>query len=327
MTTLDLPAPAEQPNAIETRSRSPWILAGRSLLKRKLAMCAIVYIAIFYTVGIFAPLLAPHDYAAENLRNPFASLSRTHPFGTDRTGRDIYSRVIYATRTTVIVTVASSVAGGFIIPVVLGLLAAYRGGWVDSVINRLGEALGSVPPLLLLILLTATIRPRFDALLSNFYSLPLIGGSLKVGGGDLVLVFTVLSLIGWVSGERVIRAQTLAVRRTEYVEAARSMGASTWRIISQHLYPNISWLVVLSITGSLGSIALAEIGLTFFGLGVREPTPSFGSLLFDADAYGPSLVAAHPSLLLIPGVIVALLLLSFILLGDALNDVLNPHTR
>jgi peptide/nickel transport system permease protein len=305
--------------------RSPWVLALRSLLRRKIAVFAMLYIAIFYVVALFAPVLAPSSYTAQNLRNSFAAPSRAHPFGTDRLGRDVLSRVILATRTTMIVTVASSIAGGFVIPVVLGLLAGYRRGWVDSLINRVGEALGSLPPLLLLILLTATFRPRFDLFLTRFYHWPLIGDSFKAGAADLILIFTILSLIGWVGGERVIRAQVLAVRQTEYVQAAQATGASTWRILRKHLFPNIAWLVVVSISSSLGGIALGEIALTFFGLGVRPPTPSFGEMIFDAS--GARQAAAHPTLLLIPGVIVVLLFLAFNLLGDALNDILNPRTR
>ncbi|MGI8554510.1 MAG: ABC transporter permease [Dehalococcoidia bacterium] len=325
MTALETPTEQYQEGATLVRSRSPWMLALRSLLRRRIALLAIIYIAAFYGIGLFAPLLAPHDYAAQNLRKSLNPPSRIYPFGTDRNGRDMLSRVIIATRTTLIVTVASAITGGFVIPVVLGLLAGYRGGWIDSLINRLGETLGSLPQLLLLILLSATIRPRFDLFLHRFYTWPLIGGGFKAGAGDLVLIYLVVSVISWVGYERLIRAQVLAVRRSEYVQAARLMGAPTWRILLQHLFPNISWLVVLNISASLGASALSEIALSFLGLGVRPPTPSFGQMIFDGS--GPRQVAAHPNLLLIPGVIAVLLFLSFNLLGDALNDVLNPRTR
>jgi ABC-type dipeptide/oligopeptide/nickel transport system permease subunit len=315
----------EQQAIEDLPARSPWRLAFHSLLRRKLAVAAIAYILVFYTVAIFAPVIAPYSYTAQDLKHAYAGPTAQHPFGTDELGRDLLSRVILATRTTMIVTIASSITGGFLIPIVFGLLAGYRGGWVDSLINRLGEALGSLPPLLLLILITATLRPRFDAWFSRYYHAPLIGDSLKAGGADLVLIFTALSLIGWVGGERVIRAQVLAVRQTEYVQAARSMGASVTRILVRHLFPNIAWIVVVGISSSLGSIALAEIGLTFLGLGVRPPTPSLGAMIFEGS--GPRQVSAHPNLLLVPGVIAVLLFLSFNLLGDALNDVLNPHTR
>lgn len=328
MTTVDLPAqlPA-QPGDVGTsqRPRSLWWGALLSLLHRKVAVVALAYILLFYIVAVFAPVLAPESYTAQDLSHTYAAPSRQHLFGTDQLGRDLFSRVILATRTTMIVTVATSITGGFVLPLVLGLLAGYSGGWIDSLINRVGEAFGSLPPLLLLILLTATLRPRFDAFLTQYYTAPLVGDSLKAGGADLVLIFTVLSLIGWVGGERLIRAQVLAVRQTEYVQAAEAMGASTWRILRRHVFPNVVWLVVVGISSGLGAIALAEIGLTFLGLGVRPPTPSLGAMIYDAS--GPRQVAAHPHLLLIPGIIAVLLMLSFNLLGDALNDVLNPRTR
>lgn len=324
MTALDLPVPQQKASAEEQR-RSLWTLALIALLRRKIAVVALAYILLFYTVAVFAPVLAPYSYTAQDLRHPYAAPTLKHPFGTDQLGRDVLSRVILATRTTLIVTVASAITGGFVLPVALGLLAGYRRGWVDALINRVGEALGSVPPLLLLILLTATFRPRFDTFFAQFYHAPLVGDSLKAGGADLVLIFGALSLIGWVSGERLIRSLVLSVRRTEYVQSAEAMGASTWRILWHHVFPNIAWVVVVGISGSLGAAALSEIGLSFLGLGVRPPTPSLGTMIYDSS--GVRQFEAHPNLLLIPGVIAVLLLLSFNLLGDALNDVLNPRTR
>ena len=324
MTALDLPIPKEETVAVERR-RSLWTLALLALLRRKLAVAAMAYILLFYTVAIFAPILAPYSYTAQDLGHTYAAPSLKHPFGTDQLGRDVFSRVILATRTTMIVTIAASITGGFVIPLALGLIAGYRGGWVDSVINRVGEAVGSLPPLLLLILITATFRPRFDTYFAQYYHAPLVGDSLKAGGADLVLIFGALSLIGWVGGERLIRALVLSVRRTEYVQAAQAMGASTARVLWRHVFPNIAWLVVVGISSSLGGIALSEIGLSFLGLGVRPPTPSLGAMIYDGS--GVRQFEAHPNLLLIPGVIAVLLLLSFNLLGDALNDVLNPRTR
>jgi ABC-type dipeptide/oligopeptide/nickel transport system permease subunit len=279
---------------------------------------------LFYLVGIFA-FLAPHGFADQNLRLTYANPSRQHPFGTDIDGRDELSRVMWGIRTTEYVTVSTAVAGGFAMPVALGLIAGYRRGWADALINRVGEALGSLPPLLLMILITATLRHKMDTFVSRYYSVPTIGPALKAGGADITLLFLVLSLIGWVGGERVIRAQVLAIRRSEYVQAAEVMGASTSRIIVRHIFQNIAWLVVLTIAGTLGSVALTEIGLSFLGLGVRPPTPSLGAMIFDNS--GVRQVSAHPYLLLFPGTIVILFLLSWILPGNALNDVLNPRTR
>ncbi|MHB8576856.1 MAG: ABC transporter permease [Dehalococcoidia bacterium] len=313
----------------EIAAPSPFRDFARRLLKRKIAVLALAFIALFYLTGLFAPAIAPYSYEGSSrditkanvLRGPSAK----HWFGTDSLGRDLFSRVVYATRTTAEITIATALTGGLILGVGLGLLAGYRRGFIDSLINRIGEALGSVPDLLLLILLAGTLRPRVDTWLRHGYSWPLIGSSLRTGIGDIFFVFFVLSLIGWVSDERLIRSQVLAIRQAEYVIAAESMGASTVGLLWHHVFPNIRHLVVLGVTTSLGAVALSEISLSFFGLGVRPPTPSFGAMIFDGS--GVRQVQAHPHLLFVPGTIAVLFFISFALLGDALNDVLNPRTR
>jgi peptide/nickel transport system permease protein len=205
------------------------------------------------------------------------------------------------------------------------LLAGYRRGAVDWVINRVGEVLGSIPDLLLLFLLAGTLRPRFDTWIKGAYGWPVLGSTLKDGFGDIYFIFLILALIGWIGEERLIRSQVLAVREMDYVRAAELMGASTWRILWSHVFPNIRYLVILGATTGLGAIALSEIALSFFGLGVRPPVPSFGAMIFDGS--GVRQVQAYPHLLLVPGTIAVLLFVSYALLGDALNDVLNPHTR
>ena len=319
----------DEVQALEGRSggAAPWRSFIRALLRRKIAVLALIYIGIFYFCGIFAPVIAPHSYTKQNLNRHAINqgVSWAHPFGTDHLGRDQLSRVIYATRTTLLITVATTLTGSLILGVGLGMLAGYYGGWMDGLINRLGEAFGSLPDLLIIILLSATLRPRFDAWIRHAYSWPLIGGSLKTGVADLFFVFLILTAIDWVGDERLIRSQVLSVRATDYVLAARAMGASTWRVLWSHIFPNIRYLVVLGVTTSLGAVALSEIALSFFGLGVRDPTPSFGAMIFDGS--GLRNFRAYPHLLLIPGAVAVLFFLSFALLGDALNDVLNPRTR
>jgi ABC-type dipeptide/oligopeptide/nickel transport system permease subunit len=145
------------------------------------------------------------------------------------------------------------------------------------------------------------------------------------GSADYFLIFGALSLFFWVGGARVIRSQVLALRETEYVIAARSMGGSTWRILFSHLLPNVSPIIIVGVSASLGSIAGSEIALTFLGVGIHEPTPSFGAMI--TDAAPQPVLRNHPYLLLAPATIVAMLIFAFNLLGDALNDVLTPRAR
>ena len=157
-------------------------------------------------------------------------------------------------------------------------------------------------------------------------SLWLVQGIFATGGAeDYFLIFGALSLFSWVGGARVIRSQVLALRETEYVLAAQAMGAGTWRVIMSHLLPNVSPIIIVSVSAGLGAVAGTEIALTFLGVGIHEPTPSFGALIFEASNLRT--IDNYPYLLLAPAIVVAMLIFAFNLLGDALNDVLTPRTR
>ena len=368
--------PGEPEQAAQTHA-GPWRIALRRLLRKKIAVIALFLIAGFYFVGLFAPVISPQDFRTQDLDNTLLSPTLEHPFGTDRLGRDQLSRIIWSARTTIIVTIATVVAGSLLLSVGLGLLSGYMGGKVDTVIMRTGEAFGSLPALPMLILINATMRDRVrgwvDGLERNLSSgdplfiavlavLTLVaavgivvwliesrrnGGWIALsvvaaflilalwglqavfampGASDYFLIFGALSLFFWVGSARVIRSQVLALRETEYVIAARSMGAGTWRIIGSHLLPNVSPIIIVGVSASLGAIAGSEIALTFLGVGVHDPTPSFGALIFDGGTSQP-VIRNHPHLLIFPAVVVGLLIFSFNLLGDALNDVLTPKAR
>jgi ABC-type dipeptide/oligopeptide/nickel transport system permease subunit len=309
----------------ERRSRGPWALALRALLRRKLAVLALVYIGVFYFCGIFAPLVAPYGYREQNLDIALQPPSLTHPFGTDRLGRDLLSRSIYAARTTVVITLLTAITGGLLIGPALGLFAGYRRGIVDSLINRVGEVVAGLPDLMILIMIAATIRERLNAKVAEYYDLPLVGELLREGFASILVLFIVLTCIGWVGSMRFIRAQTLQLRETEYVLAARALGAGTGRVITRHILPNLSHLLVLGIAASFGAIALSEIGLSFLGLGVRPPAASFGEMILNGASIRT--LERHPHLFFFPAFFAVSLLLAFNLFGDALNDVLNPKTR
>jgi peptide/nickel transport system permease protein len=297
-------------------------LSLQRLLRKKVAVAALVFIGIFYFCGLFAPLIAPHSYTAQNLDAVNLGPSLTHPLGTDALGRDMLSRVIWASRTTTMVTIATLFTGGIVLAVGLGLLAGYMGGKVDTAIMRLGDVFFALPGLPMLIMVNATVGSR----IRSAGWLVDIEKTLRIQGfPDYVVVFTALSLFSWVAGARLIRSQVLSLRETEYVTAARAMGASTWRIIFRHLLPNVSNIIIVSVSASLGAIAGTEIALSWLGVGVQPPTPSFGPMLFEGGSIRT--LQDNPHLLLVPGAVVALLMLSFNLLGDALTDVLTPNAR
>ena len=304
------------------RWRSPLALAFRRLLRKKIAVAALLFIGVFYFVGVFVPWVAPKSYTDQNLDLVNKGPSLEHPFGTDPLGRDMLSRVMWASRTTVIVTVATLVTGGLVLSVGLGLLAGYAGRWVDTLIMRVGDVFFALPGLPMLIMVNASLGNRVRGwgwlqAVQDWLHLP--------GFSDYVVIFGALSLFAWVGGARVIRSQVLALRETEYILAARAMGASTGRIIFRHLLPNVSNIIIVGLSAGLGGIAGTEIALTWFGVGVQPPTPSFGDMLFQGGFIRA--LQAHPHLLLVPGGVVAALIFSFNLLGDALNDVLTPRAR
>jgi ABC-type dipeptide/oligopeptide/nickel transport system permease subunit len=299
--------------------------AVRRLLRKKIAVVSLIVIAIFYVAGVFAPLLAPYEYEDTDLDNSFAGPSWEHPFGTDRLGRDTLSRNIYAARTTTVVTLASVATGSILIPLTLGMLAGYRGGFIDALINRVGEILGSLPGLPLLLLIATTLRPRVRNWLEraeDAASWHFLTDSYFI---DYFLIFFVFSLIGWVGGQRLIRAQTLTLRNQEFVLSARAMGATTPRILFRHILPNVLPIVIVGVSASLGAIAGTEIALTFLGIGIQPPGASFGALI--PEGASRTVLENHPQLLLVPAVVVGSLLFAFNLLGDALNDAFLPRGR
>ncbi|MCH7576503.1 MAG: ABC transporter permease [Chloroflexi bacterium] len=297
----------------------------RRLGRKRLAVVGLVVIVIIYLAGIFAPLVAPYGFADTDFTNTFAGPSLEHPLGTDRLGRDLLSRVMWSAQTTVIISAAAILTGGLALGVTLGLLAGYAGGRVDNLIMRVADTFFGLPEILMLLLITATVRPRVEDFFDKFDGWPVLGGLNEAGLPDYFLIFGVLSLFGWVGMARIVRSQVLSLRETDYVMAAQAAGARTPRVLFHHLLPNVSNIVIVAITFSLGAIAGTEIALTWLGIGIQPPHPSFGVMIFDAS--GLTTIRAHPNLMLVPAVAVAALLFSFNLLGDALNDVTNPHRR
>jgi oligopeptide transport system permease protein len=297
----------------------------RRLGRRRLALIGLTVIAVIYLAGILAPIIAPHDFSDTDFGNTFAGPSLDHPLGTDRLGRDMLSRVMWASQTTVIISAAVILTGGLAIGVTAGLLAGYAGGRVDNLIMRVADAFFGLPDILMLLLITATVRPRVEDFFDNFRGWPVLGGLNEAGLPDYFLIFGALSLFGWVGMARIVRAQVLSLRESDYVLAARAAGARMPRLLFRHLLPNVSNLIVVSLTFSLGAVAGSEIALTWLGIGIQPPHPSFGVMIFDGS--GLSNLRNHPNLLLVPATVVALLLFSFNLVGDALNDVLSPHRR
>jgi ABC-type dipeptide/oligopeptide/nickel transport system permease subunit len=321
--------PAGEEARPEPASLGPSALALRRLLRKKVAVASLAFIIVFYAAGISAPLLGGlgiiPSYTHQDLEESLQGPSWSHPFGTDRLGRDQMSRVIWASQTTVIVTVATLVTGGLVLSVGLGLLSGYAGGWIDTAIMRAGDIFASLPTILMLLLINATLKNQVRSVAQDVEDFTGIGGIVSSGAPDYLLIFGALSLFSWVGGARVIRSQILALRETEFVLAAQSLGASTPHILLRHLLPNVSNIIIVSLSLGLAGIAGSEIILTWFGIGIQPPHPSFGAMIFEASSVRT--INVYPYLLLFPGGIVTLLFFAFNLLGDAMTDVFTPKAR
>jgi peptide/nickel transport system permease protein len=273
---------------------------GWTVIRRNpLALSGIVLIAIFILFALFAPWIAPRDPALIDLPARLAGPSRAHWFGTDELGRDMLSRIVYGARISMLVG-SSVVAGSLALGIIIGSLAGYYGGRLDRLVNIVVmNAFLSFPGILLAIAFVAFLGP---------------------GLFNLILA---LVIGGWVGYARLVRAQVLAAREREFVEAARTLGASDLHIILRHILPNIVQPVIVQAAIGMAGAVLAEATMSFLGLGVPPPVASWGSMLND----GRSHLFDAPHLVLIPAAAVMLAVLSFNFIGDALRDYLDPRSR
>jgi peptide/nickel transport system permease protein len=271
----------------------------------RLSSFGLVIILIFSLTAIFAPLLAPCDPTKQEQLPAGMSIEErlqptmAHPFGRDDLGRDVLSRVIFGARISlevgVIVVLISALLG-----ILIGAVAGYYGGWIDRILSGfLFNVFLSFPGILLAIAMVAFLGP---------------------GIRNLIIA---LSVIGWVGYARLMRGQVLKVREYDYVTAARALGAGDWRILTRHILPNaIQPLIVQASLGMAGAV-LSEASLSFLGLGVQPPTPSWGVMLNDARSF----LRIAPTLLLFPGLAVMLTVLAFNFVGDGLREWLDPRMR
>jgi peptide/nickel transport system permease protein len=270
-----------------------------ALRSQPLAALGSMLLVLFVLLAIFAPQIAPHDPAAIHLDTRLQAPSAGHWFGTDELGRDILSRVVYGARISLLIA-TSVVAITVFFGLIFGFLAGYYGGWLDTVLNAiLMNIFLSLPGILIAIALVAFLGP-----------------------GMLNLIFA-LSITGWVGYARLVRGQVLAVREREFVEAARAMGATDLRIMVRHILPNIIQPVMVQAAIGMAGTILAEATLSFLGLGVPPPMPSWGVMLNDARAH----LFDAPHMVIFPAIAIMLAVLSFNFIGDALRDQLDPRTR
>jgi ABC-type dipeptide/oligopeptide/nickel transport system permease subunit len=278
------------------KSRSASFYARKRFFNQKLAVFGLVLVLALCIFGFGAPLLAPSHYSYANLMSANQFPSSEHWFGTDTIGHDFLSRVMYGTRTSLIVGFAA-VAVACVIGIPLGLIAGLRGGWSDFAIMRMVEVMTAFPGLLFAIFL------------------------MTVFGAGLSNIILVIGLTSWLTLSRLMRAQLLTLREQEYVTAARSAGATETQIAVRHLLPNAIAPVIVAITLAIPSAIFAEAGLSYLGIGINEPTPSLGKMVADSAPY----IRVYWYLGLFPTLLIALIMLGFSFVGDGLRDALDPR--
>ena len=278
------------------KQRSRFSVIFRQLRRNKLAMVGLVVIILLFILAIIAPYVMPYSYEKQDYDAVLVNYSPAHPLGTDNLGRDILSRLIYATRISLMMGLSITIIGA-VIGITFGAVAGYYGGKVDNAIMRFMDIYQSVPSVLLSIVLATVLKP---------------------GIASAIIALGVASFPKYA---RMIRGSILQVRNMEYVEASRAVGAGDLRILMSHIFPNVISPMIVFITMYIGTSILVAASLSFIGLGAQPPIPEWGAML----SGGRSLMRDHPTLAIYPGVMIMLTVLAFNLFGDGLRDALDPR--
>ncbi|HET7495049.1 MAG TPA: ABC transporter permease [Candidatus Limnocylindrales bacterium] len=294
-------------------ARGLWGDAFARLRKNRLAMVGLIIVIVLFLLAIFGPIVAPYAYQAQDLKAVVANGNRPihpgdahHILGTDQLGRDLLSRLMDGARISMSVAIVVQLVV-LLIGVPIGAIAGWFGGRIDNLLMRFTDVMYAFPDLLFIILLSVAFRET-----------PF--GKAMDG---LLVVFVAIGLTIWVTVARLVRGQLLALKETEYVEAARAIGVSDAKIVTRHLLPNGIGPVIVAVTLGIPSAILAESTLAYIGIGVKAPRASWGSLIAD----GQRLIRSDPHLVLFPGIFIAVALISFTFLGDGLRDALDPKLK
>ena len=272
--------------------------ALKRLKRNKLAMLGMAIVIALILIALFAPLLAPYDPIARIKADSSLAPSSVHLFGTDLLGRDIFSRVIFGSRISIEVGIIA-VGISVIIGLFFGALSGYFGNIPDTVIMRIADI---------------------------FFAFPYILGAIAIMtvlGPGVINIFIAIGILGWASFARIFRSSILTIKNKEYIEAARALGASNYRIITKHIFPNAFAPIIVYATMNVGTAIIVEAALSFLGLGVQPPTAAWGKMLAESLVY----IDIAPWMMVFPGLAIVITVLGFVLLGDGLRDAFDPKLR
>ncbi len=331
---------AIQPGAIATprlrKRESLWADAWRRLLRNKAAVVGMIIIAGLFLMAIFAPLLAIRAYDKQvlvdqnkippwilavfpNLKN-YARLSTVYPLGADGVGRDLWSRIVYGARISLTIAIIGPLIS-LLVGVTFGSIAGYAGGKWDNIMMRIVDVLYAFPALLFIILLMTFFRGTFAKPQPGTITYGL--SQLDSAMGGMLFIYIGIGLTAWETMARLTRGQVLSLRQKEFIEAARTMGAGNRRIMFKHILPNIVGPLIVAETFAIPTYISYEAFLSFIGLGVNAPTPSWGSMI----AEGSNVLRTYPNQAIFPALALAITMFAFNFLGDGLRDALDPRLR
>jgi peptide/nickel transport system permease protein len=270
----------------------------RRFRRNRLALAGVAAVVVLVLCAVFADMIAPYSPTKVNLNQQFQPPSLEHIFGTDVYGRDIFSRVLYGSRISLVIgLVPASIS--MIIGATIGVIGGFRGGWIDTTLMRTGDVVMAFPSLILAMVVTYTL------------------------GASLFTLFVALSVVGWAGAARVVRAQTLSLKEREFVTAAQAVGVRRSRTMFRHIIPNCLAPIIVLLTLGIPAAIMAEAGLSFLGVGAQPPTPSWGLMINEAQEY----MFSAPWASILPGVAILITVLAFNFVGDGLRDALDPFLK
>jgi oligopeptide transport system permease protein len=308
---------------------SPWRAAWRRLRQNVLAMGGLVFLILLGLMCVIGPVVSPYKQSDQDLAKQAQSWTKEHWMGTDALGRDVATRVMYGGRVSLLVGIVATVVAACI-GVTYGLISGLAGGRVDAVMMRIVDILYAFPFIVFVILLNAvlgkdpTIEAWTASILDFLGKIPGLKGALEDIGfnASFIILFAAIGAVEWLTMARVVRGQTLALRKQEFITAARAYGARSGRILWRHLLPNVIGSVIIYASLTVPGVMLLEGTLSFLGLGIQPPAPSWGTLIND----GASQIETAPWLIIFPGAFFVMTLLALNFLGDGLRDALDPRS-
>ncbi|MBI4670705.1 MAG: ABC transporter permease [Chloroflexi bacterium] len=328
MATQSVTLPNVQTQPV-VKPRPAWYVTWQRFARNKPALLGLCVITLLVLTALFAPMLAPYDYAKTNLNNVEKPPSAEHWLGTDQIGRDMLSRLIYGARSVVfVIFIVSTIS--LTLGLTLGAIAGYFGGWSDTLISRVIDFLFAFPDLLFIFFIAATLKPAIVNSLKSFGQTNNIQGLVdfvRSGYADYLVVMVALSILGWAGLARLVRGQILSLREKDFVLSAQAVGVPTYKIIFRYLIPNSLAPILVAISMGLGGIALAEGILAYLGIGLQPPNPSWGIILSDNVGRYWREWPEMLWLIFLPFVIMASVVFAFNFVGDGLNEALNPELQ